>query len=44
MNKRNLILAGGAAALSLALIALPGFPQRNKSKSKRFGSSAPTVN
>src|ERR1700732_1198070 len=26
MNKRNLVIAGGAAALSLALIALPGTP------------------
>jgi len=43
MNKRNLILAGGAVALSLALIALPDFPQRNKSKSKKVRQSAPTV-
>src|SRR6267142_1081957 len=30
MNKRNLILAGGAAALSLALIALPGFSAKKQ--------------
>jgi serine protease Do len=30
MNKRNLILAGGGAALSLALIALPGFSAKKQ--------------
>jgi len=43
MNKRNLILAGGAAALSLALIALPGFPAKKQNVKQQVRQSAPTV-
>src|SRR5258708_36490982 len=31
MNKRNLLIAGGAAVLSLVLIALPGFSAKKQS-------------
>src|SRR5712664_12548 len=43
MNKRNLILAGGAAALSLALIALPGFSAKKQVEKQKVQRSAPTV-
>jgi serine protease Do len=43
MNKRNLILAGGAAALSLALIALPGFSAKKQNVKQKVQQSAPTV-
>src|SRR5947209_20006329 len=43
MNKRNLILAGGAAALSLALIALPGFSAKKQVTKQKVQRSAPTV-
>jgi serine protease Do len=43
MNKRNLILAGGAAALSLALIALPGFSAKKQVERQKIRQSAPTV-
>src|SRR6266851_7122487 len=43
MNKRNLILAGGAAALSLALIAVPGFSAKKQVEKQKVQRSAPTV-
>src|SRR5712671_6698787 len=43
MNKRNLIRAGGAAALSLALIALPGFSAKKQVEKQKVQRSAPTV-
>ena len=43
MNKRNLILAGGAAALSLALIALPGFSAKQQVEKRKVQRSEPTV-
>src|SRR6266849_5326540 len=43
MNKRNLILAGGAAALSLALIAVPGFYAKKQVEKQKVQRSAPTV-
>jgi len=43
MNKRKLILAGGAAALSLALIALPGFSAKKQVEKQRVQRAAPTV-
>jgi len=43
MNKRNLILAGGAAALSFALIALPGFSAKKQVEKQKVQRSAPTV-
>src|SRR6267143_1559026 len=43
MNKRNLILAGGAAGLSLALIALPGFSAKKQVEKQKVQRSAPTV-
>src|SRR6266481_4841856 len=43
MNKRNLILAGGAAALSLALIALPGFSAKKQVEKQNVPRSAPTI-
>ena len=43
MNKRNLILAGGGAALSLALIALPGFSAKKQVEKQKVQRSAPTV-
>jgi hypothetical protein len=35
MNKRNLLIAGGAAAFSLALIALPGTSAKTQSPQDR---------
>jgi len=43
MNKRNLLLAGGAAALSFALIALPGFSAKKQVEKQKVQRSAPTV-
>jgi serine protease Do len=43
MNKRNVILAGGAAALSLALIALPGFSAKRQGEKQKVQRPAPTV-
>ncbi len=43
MNKRNLLLAGGAAALSVALIALPGFSAKKQVEKQKVQRSAPTV-
>src|SRR6266478_3483236 len=43
MNKRNLIRAGGAAALSLALVALPGFSAKKQVEKQKIRRSAPTV-
>src|SRR6266403_1811967 len=43
MNRRNLILAGGAAALSLALIALPGFSAKKQVEKQKVQRSAPTI-
>src|SRR6266478_3310078 len=43
MNKRNLIRAGGAAALSLALVALPGFSAKKQVEKQKIQRSAPTV-
>ena len=43
MNRRNLILAGAAAALSLALIALPGFSAKKQVEKQKIQRSAPTV-
>ena len=43
MNKQNLILAGGAAAFSLALIALPGFSANQQVAKQKIKRSAPAV-
>ncbi len=43
MNKRNLLLAGGSAALSLALIALPGFSTKKQVEKRKAPQSAQTV-
>src|SRR6267378_3461473 len=43
MNKRSLILAGGALALSLALIALPGFSAKKQVEKQKVRRPAPTV-
>jgi serine protease Do len=43
MNKRNLLIAGGAAALSLVLIALPGFSAKKQVEKRKAPQSAQTV-
>lgn len=43
MNKRNLLFAGGAAALGLALIALPGSSAQKQIEKRKIQQSAPTV-
>jgi C-terminal processing protease CtpA/Prc len=43
MNKRNLFLAGGAATLSLALIAFPGFSEKKQVEKRKAPQSAQTM-
>jgi serine protease Do len=43
MNKRNLLFVGGAAALGLALIALPGSSAQKQIEKRKIQQSAPTV-
>jgi serine protease Do len=43
MNKRNLLFAGGAAALGLALFALPSSSAQKQIEKRKIQQSAPTV-